>query len=386
MSKQPESLGIEHLESVHLFVRDLERVRHHYVHDLGFSEVSFSKRELESEERARVSVLEAGDARLVLMEPLGSTGDSYRFLQKHPDGVGRVVLTVENAERALRVLLERGATPLTPIERRECEGGHIVWFDIATPIGDTLFRFVQHTRSTPSLPGLMHREAASPNRFGISGIDHITCNFLTLEPALMWMTCVLGFARKASVKLHTRDLTEDRHSGGTGMKSVVMWDPESGVTFVNQEPSAPFFYASQVCRFCERHGGPGVQRVALSVSSMVAAVQGMREQGVQFMSVPDAYYEQVPQHLAALGIRQVDEELSQLRELQIGIDGSPSNLDDPFNRYLLQIGLREAAQQLHDDDAGPLSLELIQRRGDRGFGNGYTRARFESIEREQTRR
>src|SRR3954452_22076959 len=106
MSKQPESLGIECLESVHLFVRDLERARHHYVHDLGFSEVSFGKRELEREERARVSVVEAGNARFVLMEPLGSTGDSYRFLQKHPDGVGRIVLAVENAERALRVLLD----------------------------------------------------------------------------------------------------------------------------------------------------------------------------------------------------------------------------------------------------------------------------------------
>src|ERR1019366_5929843 len=72
----------------------------------------------------------------------------------HPEGVGRIVFDVGDAEKAFTLLTERGATPLTGIERRNVEGGVVTWFDIATALGDTLFRFVQHEGRTPIMPNM----------------------------------------------------------------------------------------------------------------------------------------------------------------------------------------------------------------------------------------
>src|SRR3954447_22372253 len=96
-----------------MFVRDLERIRDHYVKQLDFAETAVSTPEFEMEHRARASVVEAGNARLVLMEPLGSKGESFCWLEKHPEGVGRVVFEVEDVAHAYSLLSARGATHVT---------------------------------------------------------------------------------------------------------------------------------------------------------------------------------------------------------------------------------------------------------------------------------
>jgi 4-hydroxyphenylpyruvate dioxygenase len=102
-----------------------------------------------------------------------------------------------------------------------------------------------------------------------------------------------------------------------------------------------------------------------------------RAAGVKFVPSPSRYYDRLPQHLARLGIERIDEELSALRELGILVDGrSP-------REYLLQVFTREAAALFDDRQAGPLFLEIIQRKGDRGFGAGNFRALFEGIEHQQ---
>jgi 4-hydroxyphenylpyruvate dioxygenase len=220
------------------------------------------------------------------------------------------------------------------------------------------------------------RSDASSNRFGFSAIDHLTSNFLTLQPAIMWMQQVLGFERYWGIEFHTEDVRRSA-GGGSGLKSIVMWDPRSGIKFANNEPAAPAFHASQIYRFCEEHRGPGVQHVALSVANILDSVRDMRTRGVGFMPTPAAYYAQLPERLVELGVQAVEESLDELRELEVLVDG-----DGP-ERYLLQIFLRDAAALFADRDAGPLFIELIQRKGDRGFGAGNFRALFESIEREQ---
>src|SRR5262245_24017550 len=104
MSTGRESLGLKRVASVHVFVRDLERSRDHYTKNLDFAEIAVSNKEFEMEHRARASVVEAGGARFVFMEPLGSKGESFRWLEKHPEGVGRVVFDVVDAERAFHIL------------------------------------------------------------------------------------------------------------------------------------------------------------------------------------------------------------------------------------------------------------------------------------------
>jgi 4-hydroxyphenylpyruvate dioxygenase len=373
-----ESIGIRRIAALHMFVRDLERSRDHYIRNLGFSEIAKSTEEFELEHRARASVVEAGLARFVFLEPLGSKGESFQWLQRHPEGVGRVVFDVESVDRAYALLTGRGATPVTGIERRNVEGNIVSWFDIATPIGDTLFRFVDRPQGTPIMPDLMRTEASGrgPNPFGVNKVDHITMNFLTLQPALNWMENVLGFERFWAIDFHTQDV-KSGHLGGSGLRSIVMRDPVSGINFANNEPAAPRFKASQIYLFCQDHRGAGVQHVALEVGDIISAARGMRERGVGFMHTPNTYYEMLPERLQQTGIEYIDEDIGALQELEILIDGAAKH------QYLLQIFMKEAAVLFADPQAGPLFVELIQRKGDRGFGGGNFRALFESIERVQ---
>jgi len=157
----------------------------------------------------------------------------------------------------------------------------------------------------------------------------------------------------------------------------VMWDPASGIKFANNEPAAPFFNSSQIYQFCTDHRGAGVQHLALSVGDIVATVRGMRGRGVQFMPTPAVYYDMLPARLVELGVDAIDEDINTLRQLEVLVDG-----DGP-RRYLLQVFMREAAGLFRDPQAGPLFIELIQRKGNDGFGAGNFRALFESIERQQ---
>lgn len=378
MNSSQESLGIQRIASIHVFVRDLERSRDHYVNGLDFAEIALSTQEFELEQRARASVVEAGGVRLVLMEPLGSKGESFQWLERHPEGVGRVVFDVDDAEKAYATLIKRRATPVTGLERRAVEGGIVTWFDIATALGDTLFRFVQHEGQTPIMPHLQRLESprGGTNRFGISHVDHITSNFLTLQPALAWMEQVMGFERFWEIAFHTQDVQKGQVTG-SGLKSVVMWDPDSGLKFANNEPAQPFFKSSQIYLFCLDHKGAGVQHVAFAVSDLVRAVEGLKAKGVQFMSTPSSYYEMLPKRLVELGVNRIDESIDALRQLEILVDGQAEG------KYMLQIFMKEAASLFKDPQAGPLFIELLQRKGDDGFGGGNFRALFESIERQQ---
>ena len=113
------------------------------------------------------------------------------------------------------------------------------------------------------------------------------------------------------------------------------------------------------------------------MTDILGAVRGLRSGGVHFMPTPGSYYDMLPARIASSGIGQIDEDIETLRGLQVLIDG------DHHHAYMLQIFLKESAGLYGDRDAGPFFYEIIQRKGDRGFGAGNFRALFESIEREQ---
>jgi 4-hydroxyphenylpyruvate dioxygenase len=197
-----------------------------------------------------------------------------------------------------------------------------------------------------------------------------------MMPALLWLEHVLGFRRFWDVEFHTRDVRAEVRDG-SGLRSVVMWDPASGVKFANNEPYRPNFKRSQINVFNEEHRGDGVQHLALEVRDILGSVRGLRARGVEFMPTPGAYYDQLPARLAELGVGAIEEPIDELRELGILIDGHGAG------SYLLQIFLKDAAGLYGSAAAGPFFYELIQRKGDAGFGEGNFRALFESIEREQ---
>jgi 4-hydroxyphenylpyruvate dioxygenase len=198
-----------------------------------------------------------------------------------------------------------------------------------------------------------------------------------MAPALLWMEHVLGFQRFWEIAFHTDDVSRRVDEHGSGLRSVVMWDPTSAVKFANNEPYRPNFTTSQINVFHEEHRGDGVQHVALKVGDIVSAVRGMRTRGVEFMPTPAAYYERLPSRLASLGVGALEESTDDLRSLEILVDSEGPG------RYLLQIFLKDSAAAHASSEAGPFFYEVIQRRGDDGFGAGNFRALFESIEREQ---
>jgi 4-hydroxyphenylpyruvate dioxygenase len=373
-----ESLGIKRIEALHYYVRDLERSRKFYCEKLDFQEIAHSTNELEQAARQRSVVFQAGDCTIVCSAPVGEGGRAARYLRKHPDGVGTLIFEVEDIERAFRLLDKRGGTPIDEIVRDKDDTGEFASFSITTPFGDTTFRFVERKGYRALFPGAEHyaSPAGGKNKLGFTHFDHVTSNFQTMAPALLWMEHVLGFERFWEIQFHTDDVAKGGDHG-SGLRSAVMWDPASGVKFANNEPYRPYFKSSQINVFNEDHRGDGVQHVALAVPEIISTVQQMRERGVKFMPTPGTYYDMLPDRLKTLGVEKIDESIDDLRALEILVDGEGPG------KYLLQIFLKESAGTHGDPLAGPFFYEIIQRKGDRGFGGGNFRALFESIERRQ---
>jgi 4-hydroxyphenylpyruvate dioxygenase len=371
-----ESLGIKRLEGIHYYVRNLERSRQFYTGRLDFAETWRSSAELEQRGRQRTACFSAGDIHVACSAPLGTGGRAARFLGKHPDGVGTLIFEVEDIDKTFRLLDQRGGTPIDDITAFKQGSGTLRQFSITTPFGDCTFRFRQRDGFTAMWPGAEAVPARAGNRYGFEHIDHVTANFQTMKPMLLWLEHVMGFEQMWEIAFHTGDVQPGR-STGSGLKSIVMWDPASGVKFANNEPRRPFFKSSQINIFNEELRGDGIQHVALSVGDILDAVRKLRATGVSFMSTPGSYYDLLPERIAKGGIDKIDESIDTLRELEILVDG------DHHYAYMLQIFLKESAGLYGDPTAGPFFYEIIQRKGDRGFGYGNFRALFESIEREQ---
>jgi 4-hydroxyphenylpyruvate dioxygenase len=373
------TIGIKRLEGIHWYVHDLERSRRFYTGKLDFAETWRSSPELEAKGRQKSACFAAGNIQLVCSQPIAANGEpgrAARFLGKHPDGVGTLIFEVEDIDRAFAVLEEKGGTPIADIETFTDDGGTLRQFSITTPFGDCTFRFRQRLGFQALFPGAVPHQGGGKNRFGFQDIDHVTSNFQTMKPMLLWLQHVLGFEQMWEVAFHTSDVDPKRKSG-SGLKSIVMWDPASNTKFANNEPSRPFFKSSQINIFNEELRGDGVQHVALTVADIVGAVRGLRSADVMFMPTPGSYYDMLPDRIQRSGIDKIDEDLATLRELEILVDG------DHHHAYMLQIFLKEASGLYKDPTAGPFFYEIIQRKGDRGFGAGNFRALFESIEREQ---
>ena len=351
----PTPLGIRRIESLMYYVNDLARVRRFFVDQLDFAEIGGSTPQLEVDGRQRSAAFQAGECIIVCIEPVGDGGRASRFLKKHPEGVGTVVYEVDDIDETFRLLDERGGTMISDVQTFTDVGGTLKMFSITTPFGDTTFRFVQRDGYQSLFPGfaLLDAPTGGRNRFGFGRIDHLTANFQTMSPALLWMEHVLGMQRFWTVQFHTNDVR--KAETGSGLKSIVMHDPRSGVKFANNEPMRPFFKSSQINVFGEDHRGDGMQHAALTVEDIIGTVRGLRERGVEFMSTPTAYYDGLAKHLEKIGVGAIDEDTKTLLDLQILVDG------ESLHSYLLQIFLKDSAGLFKDKDAGPFFFEIIER-------------------------
>ena len=150
----------------------------------------------------------------------------------------------------------------------------------------------------------------------------------------------------------------------TGLKSKAMTSPCGRIRIPINESADD---RSQIQEYLDQYHGEGIQNIALHTPDIYATVDALRAGGVELLDTPDTYYERVDQRLPGHG-----EPLEALRQRRILIDGSPGR------GRLLQIFTKTMI--------GPIFFEIIQRKGDEGFGEGNFRALFESMELDQVRR
>ncbi|HEY6547254.1 MAG TPA: VOC family protein, partial [Vicinamibacteria bacterium] len=173
-----ESLGIKRIESVHYYVHDLERSRRFYTEVMDFAEIGGSGEALTGRGHEKSVAFMAGNCVVTCIAPQGEGGRAWRYLRKHPDGIGTLNFEVEDAARAFALLEARGGTPIDDVVRLEDQTGKIAFFSIATPFGDTTFRFIERQGYLPLYPGFeAHPEPrGGKNSFGFVGFDHTTSN------------------------------------------------------------------------------------------------------------------------------------------------------------------------------------------------------------------
>lgn len=374
-----QSLGIIGYDSFHFIVNDLDRSRRFYTERLGFTEVARASSEKVEKGGEAASVFGAGKIRILVSTPVRPGSRAARFLRIHPDGISSLAFRVKDIRKAWGFLEARGATFLSDVQEDASSRGSFRTFSIATPLDDVTFRFIErqgeYDRFAPDFEAVGDGEPAE-NKLGFATIDHVTSNAYTMLPVVHWYRDVLGFTHYWDVEFHTSAVDGGQKMTGSGLRSIVMADPESGIKFATNEPMRPFFRESQINRFCEDHHGAGVQHVAFHVKEIIPAVETLRSKGVEFLPAPPAYYDRLAKRLEDVHVSNVAEPMDALRKNHILVDGR----DD---KYMLQIFLRDAGALYGDEKAGPFFYEIIQREGDKGFGYGNFRALFESIEAQQ---
>jgi 4-hydroxyphenylpyruvate dioxygenase len=156
----------------------------------------------------------------------------------------------------------------------------------------------------------------------------------------------------------------------TGLKSRAMTSPCGKIRIPLNESSDD---KSQIAEYLRAHNGEGIQHIALGTENIFNAVETLRDvNGVDFMTTPDTYYEKIDERIPGHG-----ENVQRLQKNQILIDGEASDKVED-NETLLQIFTNTVI--------GPLFFEIIQRKGNEGFGEGNFQALFDSIEEDQLRR
>ncbi len=356
----PSIEGIDHLE---LYVSNARQAAHFYRTTLGLRPVAYAG--LETGLRDRCSyVLARGTVRLVLTAALRPDHPIGAFIARHGDGVKDIAFTVPDAAAAYAAAIQRGAVTVQAPTREEDTFGSVVRASIAA-YGEVIHSFVErHSYEGPFRPGF--RPISNPPPVpdtGILAIDHVVANVEqgAMEHWVAFYRDVLGFSQ-----LHHFD-DQDISTEYSALMSKVMQNGSGRIKLPINEP-AEGRRKSQIDEFLEYFGGPGVQHIALATSDICATVDQLRAAGVPFITVPELYYEDMARRVGP-----IDEQIHALRERHILVDRDEEG-------YMLQI----FSQPLQDRPT--LFIEIIQRKGSRGFGKGNFKALFEAIEREQARR
>jgi 4-hydroxyphenylpyruvate dioxygenase len=299
-----------------------------------------------------------GDINFILnMEPAGQVAD---FRGVHGPSANAMAFRVRDAGKAYKLALERGATPAQP--------GKIGPMELNIPaiegIGGTNLYLVDRygARSIydvdfEPIPGAA--EAAAKNGVGLTYLDHLTHNVQRG-----------GMKKWADFYERVFNFREIRYfdieGKVTGLFSKAMTSPDGKIRIPLNESQDE---QSQIEDFLRDYNGEGIQHLAFGTDDIFHTVETLRDQGVKFQDTPDSYYE-----LLDARVKDHGENTQRLQADKILLDGAPTE----GQGLLLQI--------FTENLIGPIFFEIIQRKGNEGFGEGNFKALFESIELDQIRR
>jgi 4-hydroxyphenylpyruvate dioxygenase len=302
-----------------------------------------------------VTLFRQGDTNFIVnAEP-----DSHcvRFAKEHGPSACAMAFRVKDSVAAYKKLIQLGAKPFEnhvgPMELNipaiEGIGGSVIY--LVDRYGDHTIYDVDFVATDPA-KGFAHEGA------GLTFIDHVTHNVFRGN-----MEKWAGFYEKL---FNFREIRYfDIEGKLTGLKSKAMTSPDGNIRIPINESSDD---KSQIHEYLEEYKGEGIQHIALGSSNIYESVESLQKNGIAFQSTPDTYYERLDNRIKGHG-----EDVPRLRKDGILMDGAPED-----SGLLLQIFTQNAI--------GPIFFEVIQRKGNEGFGEGNFKALFESIEADQIKR
>jgi len=353
--------GIDHVE---FYVGNAKQAAHYYRSAFGFRLTAYSGPETGCRNRAAY-LLEQDKIRFVFATAIHTEHLISRHVQRHGDGVKAIALTVDDAEKAWRETTKRGAESVQKPLRLSDDDGEAKLASIAT-YGETVHTFVERGNYRGVfLPGYVpvKTEDRVSRPAGLLHIDHMVGNV-----ALGDMNKYVDFYRNVmGFDLYQTFDDKDISTDYSALMSKVMSNGNGCIKFPINEP-AEGKRKSQIEEYLEFYGGPGVQHIAMATDDIIGTVTKLRDQGVDFLRVPPAYYTELAGRVGA-----IDEPVETLSQLGILVDRDDEG-------YMLQIFTKPV------EDRPTLFYEIIQRKGSRSFGKGNFKALFEAIEREQALR
>jgi 4-hydroxyphenylpyruvate dioxygenase len=307
-----------------------------------------------------VTLYRQGDVNFIVnAEP-----DSFAqaFARVHGPSACAMAFRVKDAAAAYERALARGAKPFkSPVGPMELAipaikgiGGSLIYlvdrYGPAGSIYDVDFRPVRGADQAPA-------------GVGLRGIDHLTHNVHRGRMA-QWSAFYERIFNFREIRYF------DIEGKLTGLKSKAMTSPCGKIRIpINESADA----RSQIEEFLEAYNGEGIQHIALATDDIHATVAALKARKIRFLDTPDTYYELLDKRLPGHG-----ENVAKLRRNRILLDGAPAPGPSGRRGLLLQI--------FTETVIGPIFFEIIQRKGDEGFGEGNFRALFESMELDQIRR
>mgnify|MGYP002630451040 FL=1 len=350
-------LGTDYVE---LIVGNAKQSALYYKTAFGFQSHAYAGLETGVKDRTSY-VLKQDKIRLILTTPLTEESWMNKHLAKHGDGVKVVALWVEDATKAWKETTSRGAKSFMEPTREEDENGYVIRSGIHI-YGETVHIFVERSNyNGVFLPGFKKWESHyNPEPVGLKFIDHMVGNvgWGEMNTWVDFYAKVMGFAQ--IVTFDDKDISTEY----TALMSKVMSNGNGRIKFPINEP-AKGRKKSQIEEYIEFYKDSGVQHIAVATDDIVATVTQMRDRGLEFLYVPDTYYDDLKDRVG-----EIDEDIEVLKQHGILVDRDDEG-------YLLQLFTKPVV------DRPTMFFEIIQRKGAWSFGKGNFQALFEAIEREQ---